>query len=239
MEKITDDDLKAMLTKESPKEITNAETGEVQWTEITKEEAKEAFNNLIDTVLDDNNTFEEPLQEQLEQEIDFNTIPENVENTYENLPLDPVLEKRHELSVGLTPENIQALYEYVGGKIEKPDFIDRFMSDADGRLREMSTIMAMMQLSRIPTITAYINQVQERLFDPKNLYDMDAKTLSSTLTNLNKDIINILEASTKTVQTNSQFGSLNNEYRAILDGIMMLPADKLNEIKILLTVNKE
>ena len=149
MEKITDEDLKAMLTKESPKEITNAETGEVQWTKITKEETKEAFNNLIDNVLDDNNTFEKPLQEQLEQEIDFNTIPENVANTYENLPLDPVLEKRHELSVGLTPENIQALYEYVGGKIEKPDFIDRFMSDADGRLREMSTIMAMMQLSRI------------------------------------------------------------------------------------------
>ena len=40
MEKITDEDLKAMLTKESPKEITNAETGEVQWTKITKEETK-------------------------------------------------------------------------------------------------------------------------------------------------------------------------------------------------------
>ena len=91
--------------------------------------------------------------------------------------------------------------------------------------------MTLLQLSRIPVLTAQVNQVQDRLFDPSNLYDMDSKTLSATMTNLNKDIMNILDVSIKTVQNNSQFGSLNNEYRRLLDSMMMLPADKLDKIR--------
>lgn len=229
MEKITDNDLKAMLTKneEAPKEIKNEETGEVQWTEISKEEAKEAFNKAIDATFDESSS----LQEDLEQEIDFNTIPENIDNNiYEEKPLDPVLDNRKKLTIGLTPEDIQALFDYIAGKGEKPLFVDKFMSDTEGRLKEMTSIMTLIQLSQIPTLTAYRNQLMERLFAPENLYDMDSKTLSSTMSNISSDIMKILDTSIKNVQTVSQFGSLNNEYRRLLDGMMMLPTDKLEEI---------
>ena len=64
MEKITDDDLKAMLTKdEAPKEIVNEEIGETQWVEISKEEAKEAFNNAIDAIYEDT-SLEDSLEKQ-------------------------------------------------------------------------------------------------------------------------------------------------------------------------------
>lgn len=174
------------------------------------------------------------LQDSLEQEIDFNTIPETVENTYEEKPLDPVLDKRNNLTIGLTPEDIQSFFNYISGKGEKPEFVDRFMADAEGRIKEMTMIMNMVQLSQIPTETALLNQVTERLFDPQNLYDMDSKTLSATRSTLKNDISRTLETSLKTIQTTSQFGSLNNEYRRILDGIMMLPADKLDRVRDLL-----
>ena len=226
MEKITDEDLKNMLTKteENPEVITNEETGEAQWVKLP---ADTDFEDTPMAKVLENNT----LQDSLEQEIDFNTIPENIETNYEEKPLDVVLEKRNELTIGLTPEDIQALFDYIAGKGEKPLFVDKFMSDTEGRLKEMSSIMTLLQLSRIPVLTALTNQVQERLFDPSNLYDMDSKTLSATMTNLNKDIMNILDVSIKTVQNNSQFGSLNNEYRKLLDSMMMLPADKLDKIR--------
>lgn len=238
MEKITDDDLKAMLTKQDtiPETIVNKETDEVQWVSTTKEEVKRAFDHAIDAVIEESETS---LQDSLEQDIDFNTIPENIENTYEEKPLSPILEKRKEITLGFTPEEIQALFNYILGKGEKPLFVDKFMSDTEGRLKEMSTIMTMIQLARIPTLTAYNEQVMERLFDPSNLYDMDSKTLSATMTNLNKDIMNIIETSIKTVQTNSQFGSLSNEYRNVLDGMMMLPPEKFQLVRDVILENEK
>jgi len=226
MEKITDEDLKNMLTKtkENPEVISNEETGEAQWVKLPSDTK---FEDTPMAKVLENKT----LEDSLEQEINFNTIPENIENICEEKPLDAVLVKRNELTLGLTPEDIQDLFNYIAGKGEKPLFVDKFMSDTEGRLKEMSAIMTLMQLSRIPMLTAYTNQVQERLFDPSNLYDMDLKTLSSTLTNLNKDITNILDVSMRTVQNNSQFGSLNNEYRKLLDSMMMLPEDKLEQIR--------
>ena len=215
MEKITDEDLKELLTDQEVLEDNSI---------------KLDMSNSVPITLDS-------LQTDLEKEIDFNTIPENIESSYEEKELDPVLQKRNNLTVGLTPEDYQALFDYIAGKTEKPDFVDRFMTDTEGRLKEMSTIMALVQLSRIPTLTAYNNQLQERLFDPSNLYEMDLKTLSSTMTNINKDIMNILDTAIKTVQTNNQFGSLTSEYRKIIDNVLMLPADKLQQIQEVLSEN--
>ncbi len=230
MEKITDSELKAMLTKEkdTPEEIINEETGEVQWIKLPADTAFE--DTPMAKVLNE----ELPLQDSLEQEIDFNTIPETVDNTYEEKPLDPILAKRKDLTIGLTPEDLQNFFDYVVGKGEKPDFVDRFMADAEGRIKEMTMVMNMVQLSQIPTETALINQVTERLFDPNNLYDMDSKTLSATRSNLKSDISKTLETALKSIQVTSQYGSLNNEYRRILDGVMMLPVDQLEKVRSLL-----
>lgn len=230
MEKITDNDLKAMLTKneETSKEIKNKDTEETQWVEISKEEAKEAFNNAINATIDENSS----LQESLEQEIDFNTIPEVVEDGYEEKPLDPVIEQREKLTIGLTPEDIQAFFNYISGKGEKPDFVDRFMADAEGRVKEMTMIMNLIQLSQIPTDAALVNQLTERLYEPTNFYDIEAcKDIIATRSAVKKDINNTIDIALKSIQTTNQFGSLNNEYRKLLDSVMMLPADKLKLIR--------
>lgn len=226
MEKITDNDLKEMLTKSEEQTedlsdvIVNEETGEVQWVKI---------NDAI--IPEQAELNEENLEEQLEQEIDFNKIPENVDNGYEDMSLDPVIEQRKDLNVGLTPEDIKDLYLYVSGKGEKPLYIDKFTSDAEGRLKDMTLVMAQLQLAQIPTLTALRNQVQERLFAPENLYDMDSKTLSATMSNLTKDIQNIIDGSIKAIQTTSQFGTLNSKYRDLVNSMIMLPPEKLELIE--------
>lgn len=219
MEKITDEDLKVMLTKEeSPKEISNKDTGEVQWVKIPNDE---------DIILDE--PKEEPLQDVLED--DFNTIPEVINNNYSEESLDPILQERDKLTLGLTTEDLQEFFLYISGKGEKPDFVDKFMSDTEGRLKEMASIISLVRLSQIPTLTAYKNQTMSRLFSPDNLYDMDSKTLSATMANLNKEITDIIDSSLKTVQVTNQFGSLNNKYRQIIDYMLLLPPDKLDKIE--------
>ena len=227
MEKITDDDLKAMLTKnEAPKEIVNEETGETQWVEISKEEAKEAFNKAIDATYEDTS-----LQDSLEKEIDFNTIPEAIEANEEHA-LNPILEQRKQLTIGLTPEDIIALFNYISGKGEKPDFVDRFMADAEGRIKEMTMIMNLIQLSQIPTDAALVNDLTERLYDPANFYDLDAcDKIINMRNNVKKGINSVIDTAVKSIQTTNQFGSLNNEYRKLIDSVMMLPADKLKLIR--------
>ena len=129
MEKITDEDLKSMLTK-------------------TEDKSEVVFDAKIEDTPVAEVLEKETLQDCLEQEIDFNTIPENIETVYEEKPLDVVLEKRNQLSIGLTPEDIQDLFNYIAGKGEKPLFVDKFMADTEGRLKEMSSIMTLLYIIR-------------------------------------------------------------------------------------------
>ena len=60
---------------------------------------------------------------------------------------------------------------------------------------------------------------------------MDITDLTKATGNLTKEIEAILKASTDAIQTITQFGTLNSEYRKLIDAILLLPEDKLNRIK--------
>ena len=49
--------------------------------------------------------------------------------------------------------------------------------------------------------------------------------------NINKDIRSIIETSTKAIQTINSFEPLNSEYRNLLNGILLLPENKLRELQ--------
>ena len=177
------------------------------------------------------------LKEELEDDIDFNTVPENP--TEEVSELDPIIVQRHELATGISPSDLKDLVSYMNGTGAKPIFIDRYTSDAEGRFKDMIMACSQVQMQRVPLLTALQGQVQERLFSPENLYDMDSQTLSATMNNLSKEINGIINTSVNALQITSQFGTLNSEYRRILDRMMMLPEDNLNKIKELLFSDDE
>lgn len=166
----------------------------------------------------------------------FSEIPDEMLNETDK-PLDPLIENRDSLKVGLTPEDIKSLYEYMSGDGEKPLFIDKFTSDSEGRLKDMIYVMNLIQLSRIPTLTALQAQVQERLFSSKNLYSMNIRELTAASSNITKELQGIIKASTETFQTFNALGSLNNEYRNLLNRLMLMPEEKITRIKEI--INRE
>lgn len=183
----------------------------------------------LNSKLDEEVIFDElNLDDALNRESDFNTIPEN---PIPEAPLDPMIEERNNLKVGLTPEDIKNLYSYISGEGEKPLFLDKFASDSEGRLKDMILIMQLIQLARLPMLTALQAQIQERLFAPENLYSMDISDLTKASGSVTKEVETILKTSTDAIQTITQFGTLNSEYRKLIDAILLLPEDKLNRIK--------
>ena len=118
----------------------------------------------------------------------------------------------------------------MSGKAEKPLFIDRFTSDTEGRLKDMTYMMNLLQMSSLPMLIALQSQVREKLYSRENLMSMDVKDLSASSANLTKEINSILSNSINTVQTFSSMGSLNSEYRKLLDRLMLLPEDKVHRL---------
>ncbi|MBO7615094.1 MAG: hypothetical protein J6T15_05300 [Bacilli bacterium] len=195
------------------------------------EDIKESVDNeTLITIDSDKSLMDEAfteidLDERLSAEPGIDAIPDTV------VSVDPFIEEREKLKVGLTPEDIKNLYSYISGEGEKPLFLDKFASDSEGRLKDMILIMQLIQLSRLPMLTALQSQVQERLFSKENLYAMDLNDLTKASGAITREVETILKTSTEAIQTITQFGTLNSEYRKLIDAILLLSEDKLNRIK--------
>ena len=193
-------------------------------------------NNDLENILDNKELFEgetpsTPDDFENSPLFNENEIPDSMVNEDEQIVMSPIVTQRDNLTLGLSPEDIKSLYDYLSGKAEKPLFIDKFTSDTEGRLRDMVYMMNLLQLSSLPILLAYQQSLRERLFTPENLYAMDIKDLTTASNNISKEIQGILDSSTKSVLTFNQFGSVNSEYRDVLNKLMLMPADKYKQIK--------
>lgn len=168
-----------------------------------------------------------------------NEIPDSMVNEEEQVVLSPILANRDNLTLGLGPEDIKSLYNYLSGTGDKPRFIDKYTSDTEGRLKDTVYIMNMLQMSSLPMLMAYQQTLRERLFTPENLYAMDIKDLTTASNNISKEIQGILDSATKSVLTFNQFGSVNSEFRDVLGKLMLLPEDKFNAIKEIVFKDEE
>lgn len=168
-----------------------------------------------------------------------NEIPDSMVSEDEPAVLNPILADRDNLNIGLGPEDIKSLYNYLSGSGEKPLFIDKYTSDTEGRLKDMVYMMNLIQMSNLPMLMAYQQTLRERLFTPENLYAMDIKDLTTASNNISKEIQGIMDSATKSVLTFNQFGSVNSEFRDVLGKLMLLPEDKFNAIKDILFKDEE
>ena len=136
-----------------------------------------------------------------------------------------------DLDLGISIEELQEFYDYVAGKADKPLFVDKFIADINGRMKEMVLVVNELRLAQVPKLLEYYNRALNVLFEKVNLDTMDIKEVSALMTNVNKDILSIVEMSTKAIQTINGFDGLNSEYRNLLNGILLLPEDKLRELQ--------
>ena len=200
-------------------------------------------NNDIENILDEeffdgqnHNTAEDFENSPL---FNDNEIPDSMVSEGEPAVLNPILADRDNLNIGLGPEDIKSLYNYLSGSGEKPLFIDKYTSDTEGRLKDMVYMMNLIQMSNLPMLMAYQQTLRERLFTPENLYAMDIKDLTTASNNISKEIQGIMDSATKSVLTFNQFGSVNSEFRDVLGKLMLLPEDKFNTIKDILFKDEE
>lgn len=146
---------------------------------------------------------------------------------------DPIVEAAKAMDLGVTNSEISAMVEYIKGKADRPEFLEKFLTDPEGRIKDFSYIMNLIQLARIPSLTALLGSVNARLYSEENLREMDIKQLSAASSNLSKEINGIQETSRRTIDALQQTSTPDSSYRQLLD--IMLNQDP-EQIEILKTV---
>lgn len=164
-------------------------------------------------------------------DIDLSKIPEEFNLNETEVAKSDIIDNKEEIKLGLTPEDLKELYNYISGKSNKPLFIDKFTSDSEGRLRDELYIMNLLQLSKLPMLIAFQSQIQDLMYRPENLAKMDIKDLVRASKDISAEVQGIMKSAVDTVQTLNTLGALNNEYRQLLNAMTMLPEEKLARIK--------
>lgn len=168
--------------------------------------------------------------------IDFNKIPDNLldENNLDDediLNFNPILEEREKLKPNFTPDDMMALLEYVSGKSDRPLSIDKFSTNLEEKLKNLTYFVNLYQLMNLPMLMSYQNAIREELYNKKTLRSMDIKDLTSISSNLTKEISSIISNANQANQTISQYASSNTLYNTILGKLVLLSEDKLDIIR--------
>ena len=207
----------------------------------------EDINSVLDSIKsNDNNDIEdnkeESISDKLEEDVIFseNKVPDVFNSDSTSIEeVDPIIKERENLKIGISPEDIKSLYQYLSGNGEKPLFIDKFTSDTEGRLKDMIYIINLLQMSSLPMLMSIQSSVRDKLYTTKNLEMMDIKDLSTASLNLSKEVQATINNAANSIQILNQLGSINSEYRKLLDMALLLPDDKFNKLKSFLENNTD
>lgn len=143
----------------------------------------------------------------------------NIINNIDNLALD------------LTDEQIKEFYEYLTGKIPRPEFADKFFADADSRIRESNQLTAMMGLSFVPKLLAVEKSLIDDLCSPENLKFISNDEKLNRLQTLAVISTKFNELAMKYTKASKDFTSIPSIYRQLLDKLMSVPGDKVHRLK--------
>ena len=190
---------------------------------------KEAFNDLdeLHSNLSILNNREEYTQEEVEAA---------VEAMKESVVVPEVIEEKEELdeTLGLHAEDLKALYQYVSGQGQKPDFLDKYLADNDNKLRDFQHVMTLIRLSTIPQLCAMQMEIQKRLYSPENLLNLDVKELSQASANLGKEMADIINSASKAIELINSMGRPDSKYRSLIDKLLVMPEDVLQRVEHLI-----
>lgn len=232
--------------------IVNNSTGEVQW---VKSKGEITLENPVDKSIDD---LEKHTGIQLDKEKLLNTdrksvldfvehtangsltqeeIDAMVDNMLSAVKIPEVIEQKDEIDseLGLTPEELKSLYQYLSGKTNsKPAFLDRYLAGSQNKLIDFQHVMTLIRLSQIPQLAALNANIQRRLYSPENLINMDTKDLATASASISREMSDILNNSTKSIELMNSLGRVDSRYQAMIDKLLVVPDDVLNQIEHLL-----
>ena len=151
----------------------------------------------------------------------------------EMLPTNAILEEPEELTLGLTKEQIEEFYDYLGGKKARPIFAERFFADGDARIRESNQLTTLMSLSFVPKLLAMEQSLIDSLSSPESLKYLAADEKISYLNTLAAMSTKFNEIAMKYSQATKDFSGVPLIYRQLLDQLLMIEGAKLPRLKII------
>jgi len=175
---------------------------------------------------------ENPNHDMTEEEIN-----QMVDNMLQAVQVPAVIEQRNELQeeLGLTPEDLKSLYKYLSGRSNtKPAFLDRYLAGSQNKLLDFQHVITLIRLAQVPQLAAMNASIQNRLYSPENLLHMDVKDLSTASANISREISDILNNATKSIELINSMGRVDSRYQALMDKLLVVPDDVLNQVEHLL-----
>ena len=160
-----------------------------------------------------------------------------VEQMMDNVSMPEVIEERKEINneLGLSTEDLKALYKYLSGKSStKPSFLDRYLAGSQSKLIDFQHVITLIRLAQVPQLAAMNASIQARLYSPENLLTMDIKDLTTASANISREISDILNNANKAIELMSTLGNLDNRYQSLMDKLLVVPEDVLTQIEHLL-----
>lgn len=175
---------------------------------------------------------ENPNSDMTEEEIN-----KMVDNMLQAVEVPAVIEQRNELQeeLGLTADDLKTLYRYLSGKSStKPAFLDRYLAGSQNKLLDFQHVITLIRLAQVPQLAAMNASIQNRLYSPENLLHMDVKDLSTASANISREISDILNNATKSIELINSMGRVDSRYQALMDKLLVVPDDVLNQVEHLL-----
>lgn len=153
----------------------------------------------------------------------------------DNAPV--VVEEYNDL--GVSNNDMKSLMDYVSGKGERPLFIDKYTASCEDKLRDLIYMISLKQLANIPQLMDYSNKVKSILYSDNTIYQLEQKDLMAINNGAVNEINSAMSNTVKMMQMFNQMGSLNSQYRRLLDKLVLMPEDKVNKIMDIINEDKD
>lgn len=170
-------------------------------------------------------------------ELSQEEIDNIVNNMLDAVKVPEVIERKEEMDdeLGLSVEDLKSLYKYLSGKsTAKPTFLDRYLAGSQNKLIDFQHVITLIRLAQVPQLAAMNASIQQRLYSPENLLNLDVKELATASANISREISDILNNATKSIELINSIGRVDSKYQSLIDKLLVVPEDVLNEIEHLL-----
>lgn len=189
---------------------------------------KEKIGETIDKLINDDG--------EKNSSLDFSSISlfeEEDENKVKPEPYTTELINHiQQINPSLTVDQINELVNYIKGG-QRPEFMDNMLTQTNEKLVELTKLLGISQLIRIPTLIDYYNTLNKNLINPERIKDMSFDEISTIATNVQKDIRDTLSfafnLATKLPQTNTNPTKVE-KLAAALMGVSEATRERIEEI---------
>ena len=196
----------------------------VKFNDNIKDVPRETLLDYIES----NSKYSDLTQEEIDQVVD---------NMLQAVDVPDVIASKQELDaeLGLTTEDLKSLYKYLSGKSSvKPDFLDRYLAGSTTKLIDFQHVVTLLRLAQVPQLAAMKASIQQRLYSPENLLNMDMKDLVAASNSISREISDTLNSANKAIELINNYGRVDNRYQSLIDKLLVVPDDVLSQIEHLL-----